>query len=472
MSTDFYYSQLASRVLAVLENDDIGIILDESAWVRDAAVRITAWFEDLCNGTGLWNVVNTVCRSRYNRLLPFYDTSNYYPGEPNLQDIQLLLWDIMQSRYSDRIINPENASIAKVANDLLCIFDEEYETAPETDEMIAFLTNPSLENDYWQARQVMEWFALDSFLSLRTLISFEESKPDRMDEEYAAIKAYHSKLTHSFFDRKNLLSLTSSEWLSAATGHKMTLDGTLRQGRAYNVVSCNEETVVLRDILNGNEVSVQVDSFEPHWKKQHLPTAKTLICHIVGFDGKNYHFGAMFTNPNEEYLEEYRETMADEERQKDNIKYTAELFLKASQGKPIVFVKGIDEFIDFQTNRMNSKVTEQFRKEMQRHLRQNAENEMAAFISDPKCGMLTITRAIPAIKAPNNPYYDKEYAQKNALSLIVDPDVIDYSALCTLLDNNYLPDAAFVSSNGYINGHELVQQNSQYMADYFFSEHR
>ena len=97
MSTDFYYSQLASRVLAVLENDGIDAVLDEPAWIRDAAVRITAWFEDLCNGTGLWSVVNTVCRSRYNRLLPFFDTSVYYPGEPNVQDIQLLLWDIIQS---------------------------------------------------------------------------------------------------------------------------------------------------------------------------------------------------------------------------------------------------------------------------------------------------------------------------------------------------------------------------------------
>ena len=80
MSTDSYYSQLASRVLDVLEDDGIDEVLDEPAWIRDAAVRITAWFEDLCNGTGLWSVVNTVCRNRYKRLLPFFDTSVYYNG--------------------------------------------------------------------------------------------------------------------------------------------------------------------------------------------------------------------------------------------------------------------------------------------------------------------------------------------------------------------------------------------------------
>ena len=472
MSTDSYYSQLASRVLDVLEDDGIDEVLDEPAWIRDAAVRITAWFEDLCNGTGLWSVVNTVCRNRYKRLLPFFDTSIYYNGEPNVQDIQLLLWDIIQSHYVDRIINPENLGIATAANDVLNIFDEEYETAPETEEMIDFLTNPALANDYWQARKAMEWFALDSYLSLRTRISFEESKPDKIKDEYDNIRVYHSMLSHSFFDRQNLLSLTAAEWLSAATGHQMILDDTLKQNRVYNIVSNNEETILLRDILNGNEVNVQIDSFDPHWLKQHRQTAKIVTCSIIGFNGKNYHFGTMFTNPSEEYLEKYKETMEDEERNKVNTEYTAELFQNATQGKPIVFVKGIDEFMDFHIHKMDSKVTDEFRKAMENHLRQNAESGMAAFMSDPEAGLLTITRAIPAIKAPHNPYYDKEYAQKNALDLIVEPRVIDYSAICTLLDNNYLPDAALTSIYGYEHGRALVQQNSQFMADYFFSQHR
>ena len=180
----------------------------------------------------------------------------------------------------------------------------------------------------------------------------------------------------------------------------------------------------------------------------------------------------MFTNPDEEYLEKYKETIANEERKQDNIKYTAELFLKASKGKPIVFVKGIDEFMDFQINKMGSKASDEFRKAMEQHLFQNAESGMAAFMSDSEAGLLTITLAIPAIKASYNPYYDQEYAQKNALNLIVNPDAIDYSALCTLLDNNYLPDAALNSLKGYEHGRELVQQNIQFMADYFFSQHR
>lgn len=279
-------------------------------------------------------------------------------------------------------------------------------------------------------------------------------------------------LSHTFFDRQNLLALTAAEWLSAATSHKMDVDGTLKQSRAYSIVSYNEETVLLRDILNENEINVQIDSFDPRWLEQYLPKAKIVTCCIVGFNGKNYHFGAMYTNPDEEYLEKYKETIANEERKQDNIKYTAELFLKASKGKPIVFVKGIDEFMDFQINKMGSKASDEFRKAMEQHLFQNAESGMAAFMSDPESGLLTITSSIPSIKAPNNPYYNEEYARKNALNLMVKPQVIDYSALCTLLDKNYLPDAAFTSQEGYEHGRELVQKNRQFIADYFFAEHR
>lgn len=318
----------------------------------------------------------------------------------------------------------------------------------------------------------MEWFALDSYLSLSTRISFEDSKPYRVKDEYDNIRVYHPMLSHTFFDRQNLLALTAAKWLSAATSHKMDVDGTLKQSRAYSIVSYNEETVLLRDILNENEINVQIDSFDPSWLEQHLPKAKIVTCCIVGFNGKNYHFGTMFTNPDEEYLEKFRANIADKEHHKENIQYTARQFIKASDGEPIVFVKGIDEYMDFLVRKMESGTTDDFRRQMEQHLRKNAESGMAAFMSDTESGLLTITSSIPSIKAPNNPYYNEEYARKNALNLMVEPQAIDYSTLCSLLDKNYLPDAAFTSREGYEHGRELVQKNRQFIADYFFAEHR
>ena len=472
MSTDSYYTKLANEVLNVLEDSGIKEVLETDVAIRDAAVRITAWFEDICLGGGPWGVVNSVCQQRHGKPLPFYDTTEYTPGEPNPQDIMLLLWDIIQSHHDYRIVNPENQGIVMAAYDIYNILYDEYESAPDTEEMLDFFANPDLETDYWQARKAMEWFAMDSYLSLRTRIRFEESKPEGRKDEYYNIRVYHSMLAHTFNDTHNLLALTASEWLSTVTGHRMDLDKTLMQQRVYDIVSRDGDTVLLRDILNGNKVSIETDSLDSNWVKQYLPSAKRVACNIIGFNGKNYHFGAMFTDPGKDYMEKYKEQQMQEERRKENVAYTASLFPKASGGKPIVFVRGIDEYMDFNTKKMGSKATDGFRREMERCLRENAESGMAAFMSDDKEGLLTIFSSIPAIKAPNNPYYDEKYAQRNALNLVVMPSFIDYSALCTLIELNYLPDAALTSRQGYEHGRDIVQKNIQFLADYFFAQHR
>ena len=101
-----------------------------------------------------------------------------------------------------------------------------------------------------------------------------------------------------------------------------------------------------------------------------------------------------------------------------------------------------------------------------------AEDGMVALMARPDQGLLTITSFIPAIKAPNNPYYDAEYAREHAHNLLVNPDLLDHSAACILLKNDYLPDAAFGSLLGDEHGRKLMQDNAQFVLDYMFSEHQ
>ena len=135
------------------------------------------------------------------------------------------------------------------------------------------------------------------------------------------------------------------------------------------------------------------------------------------------------------------------------------------------FLKGIDELMDFQTNVLGMKMTDDYRRHIEQYLQENTEQGMVAMMSDPGYGFLTISRSIPAIKAPNNPWYDQQYAKENALDLIVEPMAIDYSATVYLVENGMLPDAAINSNEGYEHGRQLVQVNARYLADYFFAKH-
>ena len=473
MSTDMYYSELSNRVLNVLEETGIDAVLPMRDAMRDAAVRLTGWFEDICSGNMLWSVVNTVCQQRFGKPLPFYDTSNYYPGEPNIQDIRLLLWDIIQSHRQDCVINPENPGIELAAAMMLNIFDEEYETAPETEELIEYLSDPTIAEDYWQARKVMEWFSLGSYLSLRSNLDLQEALLEDADEdsdELFRVKEYTMHLAHIFVSKQYVMQLTAAEWLSMATKREMSIDRSRTQLGGYEILERGDEVFLLRDIIDGTKLRVQTESFSLDWMKKYAPTVKKVFCQIIGYNGKWFQYGVMVSDPERKTEENYLDSIRARLRKEENVRFSHELFQKKA-GTPIVFLKGIDEYMDFQEKKIGMKSTEDLRRAMERHLRENSEHGMVAVMSNPKEGILTISMAIPAIKAPNNPWYDKDYARKNALNLIVQPMAIDYSAAVYLVENGMLPDAALTSGKGYDYGRKQVQDNVRYLVDYFFTRH-
>ena len=119
-AVDRYYVDLANCIAHIIETSPMASSFNDREHILLSAILIAEWFEDICSETGIWHVVNEECQKRYGVLLPFYDLSDYYPGEVNLQDIRLLIWDILQRAHIDegRIINPENPGIYVLASDL------------------------------------------------------------------------------------------------------------------------------------------------------------------------------------------------------------------------------------------------------------------------------------------------------------------------------------------------------------------
>ena len=115
---------------------------NEEKDARYFSLCLTAWFEDVISQVGIWTTFTAACKKRYGNWLPFYPLDeNYYPDEINVEDIRFLLWHHIQfsSRDEGRIINPENPGIELIANELYCILDEIYETAPENERLWQFM---------------------------------------------------------------------------------------------------------------------------------------------------------------------------------------------------------------------------------------------------------------------------------------------------------------------------------------------
>lgn len=76
------------------------------------------------------------------------------------------------------------------------------------------------------------------------------------------------------------------------------------------------------------------------------------------------------------------------------------------------------------------------------------------------------------MKDPNNPFYDKEKAEKEAFSLFADPNAVPFGILCYLIDNNMLPDAQLNSLMGKEHGRKLLADNQDFIIRYFRREIR
>ena len=68
------------------------------------------------------------------------------------------------------------------------------------------------------------------------------------------------------------------------------------------------------------------------------------------------------------------------------------------------------------------------------------------------------------IKHPDNPSYDKSYAEENSLTFIGDTDSCSPDMLLYMLEHNLLPNAMFNDIKGRQHGRKLMQENLEFMA--------
>ncbi|MBO4739339.1 MAG: DUF3843 family protein [Bacteroidales bacterium] len=477
--TDRYYTDIANKVLNILSISKFETILPNADLLRDMALSLTLWFEDICSNLGFWKVATETFQKRYGKPLPFYDTSEYYQGEPNPQDIQLLLWDMLQAWQDDEFINPESSNIILVAKEIYKLFQQEYEYAPETQEMQQYLANPLIGVDYWQTRQVIEWLSTFGYFNMRSQTSratilakiLEESnESEDDDEEYYQPLIYSVSISHTFNDRHNLLSITTPEWLSAAINRPFTLDTTYLKNKLYSIGKLSDTTLQLQDETNKNIFPIEIDSFTSKWFKEYKNKQGCLIsCGIVKFNEKYYQCGMLISD-----IHSKDNILKDIQEQEYNHQIgitNNELFKRVSNGMPILFMKGVKETMDFYTKKVKFKKTIELEHQVKNLIYNYAENHPIAIMGTKDQGFLTITSNVPAINAPNNPYYNADFAKKHALCFFIDPNVIDYEAACLLSQLGYLSDATISSSKGYEYGRNLLQNNAQFVLDYMFAEH-
>ena len=473
-SVDQYYVGIANEIHKRLYSSTIADAFEEEENIRYTSLCLAAWFEDVISQTGIWQAFTAECRKRYGAYLPFYPIKgDYFPDEINLEDIRFLLWHHIQ--YLCRgisAINPENPGIEQTAQEIYGLLAEEYETAPENERMQEFLYHSAMgEEDFFRYREILDWFHYQCYFNIENVAQCRDEAERLLDDEkitpeMAETLIYATRTSLTFKGRRNLLSLTSPEWLAligkAHPEHQLWGKVKARENSCYLLEKEDDEFLYVKDLCSEDEGEFKITkkSLNLSAIRSREAGKSTLICELIYFGNAWWQCGMLLENKYDQKMAEYVDDLT-KQKEKTNEKATFHDFIKASGGKSFVFCQSQEEISDFLLNKMDYNL-----KEGLDIPRINTENG-AMLMANPHTGLHIQFKLCECIKSPDNPNYNKEEAEKNAIMFIVNPDIIPYQLSCILQDEGMLPDAYLNSLQRKEYGQEFIRKNAHFLTDYF-----
>ncbi len=480
--TDNYYTGLANKVYKVLFQMREDLKMEEKNDIKELALRITAWFEDIISELGIWQAVTSEYKKRYGSYLPFFNLDEtYYPDEVNYEDIQFLLWhQLQQYHFGEYVILPDIFDYSDVVDTLFDLFNEEYGTAPENNELKAYLSNYPLDPDnIYPYRELLEWFhyscyinkgyeknAIEEVRELYSKLDAEEND-SAQSHEFLHLLTYSMRLDHMFHHRSNLVSLTSPQLLALVLAqhkeHLLAHNVKSKLSQSYIITNEDNNFLYVNNIDDNNSgecYKITKDSFDENAVFEYTKEKTNAIFSMLVYYGNCWwQTGILKMYDHFESHLVINNTLQEVENSK-RAQYLYEKFLAATGGKPIVFFKNKTAMRKFTEQNIDKKTDVSIRD----------KGKGIYLHGNPKKGLQAQSIFIEKLKTTENPFYNKEAIQPELHLMVTDTIFVDYKTCCYMIDEGMLEDA-FLNTEG--EERKLIfQENIQFMADYFHRSYR
>jgi|GEM_PF-47707 len=462
-SADGYYVQLANKVFDVFKTTQFGFDLPVDD-VKEIACAITAYFEDIISGIGMFKAFTRKHRELYGSPLPFYavDEEDYYEDEINEADIRFLLWHYMQQthgKHNHSILNPDNPGIHMVALKILLIFEKEYETAPENEQFKHYYSPEYRYNEYYGLRYAMQWLQWNSYLFFhqsRELNRSVDAIQNDVTNENADAEIYDTRDTFVHNHPSPMLAMYTNEWLSeiltpAHPDYELVRSIGRKKDGIYLFTGEEGNNFCFRNLKTKEQIVATKDSIA---ENAPLKANQTLAdTGFIRFNNEWWMTGSMATFP---YSEEVEQQLSKSSDIPDEIYQN---ILKKSDNRHIHYFGNKAELHQF------------FNKVLETE--NNPENEafdnvrnLLVFVTPS--GISIYPDICDYIKDEQNPYYHEQMAKAEAFSIYADMYDHPVELVSTLHDQHLLPDAQLKSLVSEERGKELIQGNAGFMMRYFY----
>ena len=476
--SDAYFVQLARKILNELNRKKI-IGADFSGWLWDISLKSALYFEDVISRLGLFAGLRKMHTQMFGEKLPFFTlNSDYLDDEINREDLQFLIWTIMQESVNEtddiRFLNIENPGIVMIASTIMNILEEEYETAPENEKLHSLLHEHSYDN-FFEFRAILSWLHYDSYLSMNypnnAIADSWQELNNQSDEHLPMPKEqflYSWKYNRIFWAACTPLAVKAADWWKAITVNKEILNILnaieYRTHSFYKIKEFNDAVIKVSPLLSDTEtLDVDCNSFEG---RNEGKGKETVSAALVKFKDLWQVNGFMsFADADNDTLKAEKDEKEKDERMKDNVLFTYQEIMKHTDNKPLVFFKTFDEWADFW-----KRVFPNVKNFDDPQTGDIKDEENLALFTHQTAGTTTIPDIAHIIKRPDNKLYDREAAKEHGLALLCGTISVPLELLEYVIKNNLLPDVKLNSLKGEAHGRQLVQDNIWFIVRFFQPE--
>lgn len=446
-ATDFYYSKLGNQMLKIMESMEAGKVLTPELR-HDIAMTLTLYYEDVMADGGVWHSFTNMNQKLYGKPLPFFAfEGEYIADEPNLIDVKYIIWQLLLDKSNDWIPSPQSDGIAPMAQKLYDLLDESFDNAPVNEELYIHVDQAKDHFTFNDLRSLLSWVMWKNFLTrsekntryLDQEIGFLErfgtarSVEERMQQDLAA------NMVAIFFHKTGPLGLLPQEWVAEF----LRFRGLDDMAKAVDDLECIYYDCLRVDeykdgkykftATNDRQVEVDEKMFD-NFENLRDENFDVCLTSLIRFRGDWYVNGASLWAQDKEKYNELKKNVAEGEKQVQVPHYDE--IIKKYNGQTTFYFRDTKELNTFF---MENKISEEPLNDGK-----NAEDECYPMLTlaDGKSGVIVYKMMEKCIKDPNNPYYDEEFAKKNAMNVIFDYENVHPYTVHELINKGYLPDAS------------------------------
>lgn len=480
--SDMFYVGLANRIFTVINEMFPKRPGNSTDLNKRMAITLTCYVEDLVAGSGIWAAFTSLYRKKYGKRFPFYNLREsaavvpYDDEFPSFHAVLFLLWYVANDAEPKIVLNPNNQGLRMLAMALMPDLVEAYDEAPESPARPMLV--PEKERGvplFYQVRNLCEWLCDRCYLTRITDGEKAMADCEKFMDELAnalgivsqeqvdyAIGAFMTMNT-----RIGPLAIPAHEWLAEMVTlyHEPEEEEYLpaltaikvRPYEYYRYVTVGGSEAVLEDV-DGEKITLSAFTMPDEKFPSAVAPGQSAMMSLVFFDGVWMMNGIGLINLSPELYEKYREIHRNKVRQG---KEAYEYLFKAFGRKRIGVCGTYEEYLKLTCGHYNPTVGVD--PQLEEDIR-DAGNLLYFLDTD---GTVSILPGwAPCVKVKDNPFYNKEEATRDGLSLIFDhtlttPEMREY-----IIKNKLIPDAALNSAVSEETGRRLFQSNLRFFNAY------